>query len=342
MAWSKKLTQLNDVLGELVPDKTGIHRYVRASGLKIQHINMDGSPVDAWSNVLSEADKNSRVDDLVNAVLDSYPDNPFLKSALATDEINYSLSPDIDKISNWEPVSDDTLEVLTMGFNTLLPVSFLDLGVVRSKAVAKVEIKISTHGYNVGTGFLCKIENFEDLFFLTNYHVINDKKWISNTRIIFNYEMDINGDSKASKSFKIDGMGPWYTSPVAENDVCIFKLDATEEDLKDYRHLLLKKIEVSKNDFVNIIQHPGGEMKQISIYHNIITSTNENRVQYLTDTLKGSSGSPVFNSNWEVVALHHSGGLKQQNEPELPPGIKSRNEGIHINKIIAFLMANHK
>lgn len=342
MAWTNKLTQLNDILGELVPDKSSIARYVIISGLKPQYINMDGSPLDAWNRVLSEADKNNRTDELVKAVLESYPHNPFLKSALDTDEINYSLSPDIDKISDWQPISDDTLEVLTLGFSTLLPVSFLDLGVIKSKSVAKIEIETSANKYNVGTGFICKFEDFDDLFFITNYHVINDKQWIKKTRIIFNYELDINGDSKKSNSFPIDENGPWYTSPVSENDVCIFKLNASEENLKDYQYLLLKKTEVSKNDFVNIIQHPGGDMKQISIYHNIITNTNENRIQYLTDTLKGSSGSPVFNSKWEVVALHHSGGMKQQYEPELPPGIKSRNEGIHINKIIDFLIENHK
>ncbi len=31
------------------------------------------------------------------------------------------------------------------------------------------------------------------------------------------------------------------------------------------------------------------------------------RVQYVADTMEGSSGSPVFNRKWEVVALHHSG-----------------------------------
>ena len=30
-------------------------------------------------------------------------------------------------------------------------------------------------------------------------------------------------------------------------------------------------------------------------------------LQYTTDTLPGSSGSPAFNKDWEVVALHHSG-----------------------------------
>ena len=104
----------------------------------------------------------------------------------------------------------------------------------------------------------------------------------------------------------------------------------------------LKEIEIAQNDFVNIIQHPEGKMKQISLYHNIVTNTNERVVQYLTDTLKGSSGSPVFNSDWEVVALHHSGGGYKAGEPELPEGIKSRNEGIFINKIIQFVKDSHK
>jgi V8-like Glu-specific endopeptidase len=42
------------------------------------------------------------------------------------------------------------------------------------------------------------------------------------------------------------------------------------------------------------------------MYHNVVTSVDNGKVQYMTDTQEGSSGSPVFNSNWEVVALHHS------------------------------------
>lgn len=72
------------------------------------------------------------------------------------------------------------------------------------------------------------------------------------------------------------------------------------------------------------------------------TNSNERVVQYLTDTLKGSSGSPVFNSDWEVVALPHSGGGNKPGEPELPKGIKSRNEGIFINNIIQFVKDNYK
>ncbi|MBU6351013.1 MAG: trypsin-like peptidase domain-containing protein [Chloroflexi bacterium] len=71
--------------------------------------------------------------------------------------------------------------------------------------------------------------------------------------------------------------------------------------------------------------------KQIALYHNLVVYSDGQRVQYLTDTLPGSSGSPVFNSAWQVVALHHSGGWLRE------PGSKQmyyRNEGIHVNAVL--------
>ena len=55
---------------------------------------------------------------------------------------------------------------------------------------------------------------------------------------------------------------------------------------------------------VNIIQHPNGKPKRIAIRNNIVTAVNGEQLSYFTDTLRGSSGSPVFNDNWQVVALH--------------------------------------
>jgi len=61
-------------------------------------------------------------------------------------------------------------------------------------------------------------------------------------------------------------------------------------------------------------------------------------VQYLTDTLPGSSGSPVFDKDWRLVALHHSGGWI----PE--PGSRDRvfrNQGIHVDRVIEVLNQAH-
>ena len=336
MPWSKKISQLIDVLGELVPNQDGITKYIRDAELKPQMIRFQGNALDIWADVLSEADKNSKVDKLIKAVLNHYPDNPYLLSALSEKEINYTLSPDLDKTSTWAVIETDTLEKLTKDVSTLLPISFLEKGIKASRSVAKVEINMPG-SKQVGTGFLFKTEDQSDIYFMTNYHVINDVSQFANTRVIFNFEEDVNGNSKASKSFRIDlDINKWYKSPVEELDVSIFKLNCSDAELEEFGILILKKVIIQQNDFVNIIQHPAGQMKQISLYHNMVTNTSDRVVQYLTDTQPGSSGSPVFNSDWNVVAIHHSGGRQKVNEPNLPSGFKSRNEGIHINKIIDF------
>ena len=53
-------------------------------------------------------------------------------------------------------------------------------------------------------------------------------------------------------------------------------------------------------------------------------------VQYSTDTEPGSSGSPVFNQDWEIVGLHHRGGGLAG-----PDGKKYfTNEGILIGSVV--------
>ncbi|MFN9660527.1 MAG: lipase family protein, partial [Cyanobacteriota bacterium] len=68
---------------------------------------------------------------------------------------------------------------------------------------------------------------------------------------------------------------------------------------------------------VNIIQHPNCEPKQMAIRHNQVVDALELFLHYQTDTDPGSSGAPVFNDQWEVVALHHSGVPKRNDKGEV-------------------------
>jgi endonuclease G len=60
-------------------------------------------------------------------------------------------------------------------------------------------------------------------------------------------------------------------------------------------------------EFLSIIQHPGGERKQVCVRENKLLRYGDDTLWYQADTVAGSSGSPVFNPFWQVVALHHSG-----------------------------------
>jgi hypothetical protein len=74
-----------------------------------------------------------------------------------------------------------------------------------------------------------------------------------------------------------------------------------------------------------IVQHPDRDPLQLVLDTDadIKENTNGTRVTYRTNTLPGSSGSPCFSLNWELVALHHSG------DPNFDPAHKPRyNEGI--------------
>jgi hypothetical protein len=58
-----------------------------------------------------------------------------------------------------------------------------------------------------------------------------------------------------------------------------------------------------------ILGHPLGESLKMSLDTNAVTAINANctRVRYATNTEAGSSGSPCFDRDWKLVALHHAG-----------------------------------
>lgn len=77
-----------------------------------------------------------------------------------------------------------------------------------------------------------------------------------------------------------------------------------------------------------IVQHPNGAPIQLALDTRAVEGVygKGTRVRYRTNTEPGSSGSPVFDQNWNLVALHHSG------DPS--SGLPTYNEGIPI-KLIA-------
>jgi endonuclease I len=74
-----------------------------------------------------------------------------------------------------------------------------------------------------------------------------------------------------------------------------------------WSRLIAEEGKILIGEHVNIVQHPKGQYKQFVSRANELVDILESYLHYVTDTEQGSSGSPVYNDQWEVVALHHSG-----------------------------------
>ncbi len=317
MSWDANLTNLKYVLADLYYEKDRSVDVVREAGLPVAQIPFKDRATNNWANILDEADKHGKVANIIQAALRGYPDNQFLLSAQKG-----TLTPVhsiLDDNLIWKsPPSPETLEKLMGKQSTLLPISWLEIGLQRARSVAKV--KRVDHTY--GTGFLIR-----NNLFVTNHHVLDTEGTAKAAIIQFNYQQNTAGIDYEPINFNLDPDAGFKTSPKDDWTVVRVKGDANA----DWYALDLQPVDIHVNDRANIIQHPGGEAKQIAFYHNIIAYVDDTRIQYLTDTLPGSSGSPVFDSQWRLIAVHHSGGSI------IEPGMKEpvyRNEGINIHCLL--------
>jgi V8-like Glu-specific endopeptidase len=81
-----------------------------------------------------------------------------------------------------------------------------------------------------------------------------------------------------------------------------------------------------------VIGHPKGGSLSFSIHDNVLLDHKAPHLHYRAPTEGASSGSPVFNSQWKLVGLHHAGSkdMRRLNGE----GTYAANEGIWIQSII--------
>ncbi|TKI84593.1 trypsin-like peptidase domain-containing protein, partial [Bacillus cereus] len=91
--------------------------------------------------------------------------------------------------------------------------------------------------------------------------------------------------------------------------VAVEETSADEAKLSDFDFLPLlpHKGKILVGEHVSIIQHPSGAPKMVANRENKVQDIFDDFIHYETDTQPGSSGSAVFNDEWMVIALHHSG-----------------------------------
>ncbi|MGY4617627.1 V8-like Glu-specific endopeptidase [Bradyrhizobium sp. USDA 4472] len=316
------LAQLNEILANLYPLDSDARRIATKVGLRTAFITFESKAISTWFNILQYAKPQGKTDAIVDAALEEFPGDESLKRAKEGRPPPTIKGPEA---TDWNGPQASGLEKIIGQKSTLVPINYLQIGLTRSKSVVRVKREDGSSG----SGFVTEAN-----VLITNNHVLPTKDSARGAVVQFNYQQTVDGlDAKIEEV----GLLPETLRTLVADDWTAVTLEG--DPVSRWGALVLKRKTLAVGDHVNIVQHPGGGPKQISLFSNVVVFAGNGRVQYLTDTLPGSSGSPVFDSAWDVVALHHSGGwLTEPNS-----GSKTtyyRNEGISIDRILDGLSAS--
>jgi len=198
-----------------------------------------------------------------------------------------------------------------------------------------------------GTGFM-----IAPGLLMTNHHVFEAAGETRGCGIQFGYEA-MGAGATAGEIFELDA-DTFFTADEALDYaiVAVRPRSLSQTDLAKWGHhkLMDQTGKVLKGHAVTIVQHPGGGTKKYARINNEIVDILDDHLHYLADTEPGSSGSPAFNTEFEVVALHHSGVpamdgdvvLNRDNKPwrrhQGDDAIQwIANEGVRISRILTHL-----
>jgi V8-like Glu-specific endopeptidase len=194
--------------------------------------------------------------------------------------------------------------------------------------------RLDWHKRGVGTGCLVA----DDLI-LTSYHVIctntcsNIATRLEQCEIRFGaIRMEDGSVSAGNLVIKLATKNPLVVfSDTNDIDFALLKLS---EPIINNHSVELAKLSVepiSNGQAANIVHYPLGGPQQFSLRNNEIIAVDKNRFYYLSDTDEGSSGSPIFNDDWNVIGIHRAGYLLDKNTGE---EVIEGNQGIPIQSII--------
>jgi endonuclease G len=269
-----------------------------------------------------DADSKSRlamrVNRLVNEVRLSSrdrrpPDNPTLKRLV---ESSGPIAA--------EDLRPEIVNEVVIGARDFLSVEFLEKGTQVVRCVGRILINTHAGTRARGTGFLVAPG-----VVMTNEHVLRSEEQANACVIEMDYEQNRFGAQRKPQIFQLDPQRLFVNHP--ELDFALVAVAPQGDQgskIEDYGWLPLNqelgKIAITSQDYLNIIQHPLGREKEVVVRENraLDLKTDESDadigpfVHYTADTEKGSSGSPVLNDQWEVVALHHSGVPKTNSQGE--------------------------
>jgi hypothetical protein len=253
-----------------------------------------------------------------------------------------------------EPLAEltDEPELLVLGgTGEWVTGAFIEQAQLIGRRVARIVVprywggKLVSQAAGNGTGWLVAPR-----LLLTNHHVINARdrgeppasdvdfrRQGEKAKAWFDYHREGQDGAASVDSTEV------ITSN-RELDYALLRLaDSADLAGREQVSLMRERPDLPPGARLNIVQCPGGGPLRFAIRNNFFVGYGDKpfQIRYLTDTLRGSSGAPVLDDNWQAVGLHR--GFKKVN-PDLYKGeagqseiVKFHNEGIVIHDILAQL-----
>ncbi|MCP4003744.1 MAG: trypsin-like peptidase domain-containing protein [bacterium] len=280
------------------------------------------------------ADREGKLQALINALPSARRNNPKVRAFLA----RFDASPQKD-------VSHQELQKMVSPYDIQPSRKWRNTMEAHERRVCRIEID----GEPRGTGFLVASD-----IIMTCQHVVAvvETGTVKPAKVVCRFDYRLQVDEPVPESGRTSILGDgWliessppdpidekplpkeYEPDTAHLDYALLRLadrvgdDALGTGARGFVPLSAEVPELEIDGAVGILQHPKGSTLGYAHSSPSITEVNEEetRVRHRTNTKSGSSGSPCFDFDWNLIALHHSG------DPEtIKP---SFNEGIPIKTI---------
>ncbi|MER8043619.1 trypsin-like peptidase domain-containing protein [Streptomyces sp. NPDC094032] len=232
-----------------------------------------------------------------------------------------------------------------------VPFEFLQGGFTAGAAVARISVPPYESGAplqpaypHAGTGWL-----IAPGLLVTNHHVVNARTRTPGTPRALVSDDDLQLQVRNSRSRFDYGSDETETEEATAGalvawdetlDYAIMRLTSEQPERPVLRVSAVPLAPTASEQVaVNIIQHPGGRPKRVALRNNLVYQADERDVVYFTDTRGGSSGSPVLDDAWTVVALHR--GTKRIEEVDFQGRATAFvNVGTQMSRVLAHLREN--
>ena len=232
-------------------------------------------------------------------------------------------SPDGFQWSGGKTVRADTRMPVeaVLGEPNFKSVWWLESALEAARSVARVKLAAGS-----ATGFLITPD-----IFMTNHHVFEKEQDARSAKLQFNYRLLANGELAQRDEWQCDPDELFKTNPGLDYTIVRVKQKEGKDAGDRWGSLDLRHgASVYNQQRVNIIQHPQGRFQEIAFRDNQVKDVQDDYIQYLTDTDYGTSGSPVFDDWFNVVALHN-----QRVPDPNDPFRWHRNQGFRVEAILA-------